>query len=63
MPAPTRLVYVGHYRTLLQITAFCRAVYHRSFGPEEGEARYRKLRFTDAVELWRSGLPDSALVH
>lgn len=59
MPAPTRHAPMGAFETLQQIDRFCREVYHRIFGPEEGERRYKNLRFVDAVALWQEGLSHS----
>ena len=47
-------------QTIHQVTCFCRAIYHRTFGPMEGEQRLSKLTFKDAVLLWYAGLPESA---
>ena len=55
-----KLVCSGTFAQLKQITAFCREVYRRTFGPEEGERRFLRLTAVDAVALWQSGLPDSA---
>jgi hypothetical protein len=54
-----RHVFIGTFQVLGEITRFCRAVYYRTYGPEEGERRFRNLKFTDAVALWRAGLPHS----
>ena len=54
------MVLSGTSAQLKQITSFCRAVYHRTFGEDEGQRRLTGLSFMDAVALWNSGLPDSA---
>ena len=56
------MVISGTSGLLKQITSFCREVYHRTFGPEEGERRFLCLTVVAAVALWHSGLPDSALI-
>jgi len=54
------LVLSGTSALLKQITAFCRTVYHQTFGPEDGERRFLRLTVIEAVSLWQAGLPDSA---
>ena len=63
MQQSPRLVIAGKLQVIGEISRFCRAVYHRSFGPEKGERLFRQLRFEDAVKLWREGLPHSRLPH
>jgi hypothetical protein len=56
-----RLILSGRRQLLTEITNFCRAVYYRTFSPEEAEKRLAKLTFVSAVQLWQSGLPHSRL--
>lgn len=55
----TTRVFSGRIETLRNISAFCRQVYYRAFGVEEGERRFQTLSLTAAVALWREGLPES----
>ena len=57
------LVISGPLSLLDNIEAFCRAVYLRTFPPEEAEARLAKLTLIDAVALWQAGLPQSRTIH
>jgi hypothetical protein len=53
------LVIAGRPELLIEVSWFCREVYHRAFGTEEGELRVSQLPLIDAVSLWQAGLPHS----
>jgi len=46
------LAYVGSLQTLQAVVRWYRALMVARHGPEEGEARYRELRASEAFELW-----------
>ena len=57
-----QLIIAGRLETLQSISAFCRRVYLSAFGEKEGEERYAKLTLAAAVDLWKTGLPESRSV-
>jgi len=47
-----QLVFAGNIRELRAINDWVQSFMHLSFGPEEGEKKYRQIRLIDALELW-----------
>lgn len=40
------------HQDLKAVSAWVRCFLHAALGPELGEARYKKFRLVDALELW-----------
>jgi len=57
-----QIVIAGRIEVLRNIATFCRRVYISAFGEEEGEKRYANLTLAAAVDLWKTGLPESRSV-
>ena len=49
-------VYVGNIKHMLSIAEWTQALFHAIYGKEEGETRYSKVRFVDAMDLWVTSL-------
>ena len=48
---------------LKSVSTFCQKVYHKTFGPEEGEKRFQALSYKKGLALWKAGLPESLSVR
>ena len=47
-------VVTGRIEDIKALGDWCRSLYYVAYGSYEGEERYKKLRFIDAVSLWSS---------
>ena len=47
-----RLAFSGRHEDLKAVTKWVRCLLHLSYGEEEGEQRFQKIRLVDALSLW-----------
>jgi hypothetical protein len=50
--ASGQAVYVGNMKDLAAINDWAQALMHATYGPEEGERRYKSLSASAAFDVW-----------